>query len=384
MHYIDDILNMESYIINKVRSGLKPFIGVIILAVFTPLLTGCHDAPEYKDDLTGNFDALADIVGSRYCFFQEKGIDWQALCKDYRAKITPKTNQLELFEICSDLLDELQDGHVNLSSRFNTSYYRKWWSDYPQDFNLRTLQQYYLDFNYYTTSGISYKILDKNIGYMYYPSFSYSIGEVNLDYIFAILKDTDGLIIDIRNNGGGMLTNIQTLVGRFISKEIPGGYVRHKTGPEPDAFSDPYPLTYKPAGNGRVKYEGKPIIVLTNRSCFSAANNFVAVMKDLPNVLIVGARTGGGGGLPFSSELPNGWSVRFSACPMSDNDDRSIEAGIDPSPGCEVHAPETELAQGKDAILDFALSKLKPASGSKPALSPEDKRLPGCKLKTEN
>ena len=46
------------------------------------------------------------------------------------------------------MLDELKDGHVNLSSSFNTSYYRRWWSDYPQDFNFRTLQQYYLGFDY--------------------------------------------------------------------------------------------------------------------------------------------------------------------------------------------------------------------------------------------
>lgn len=88
------------------------------------VMAGCHEAPEYKDDPYGNFDALAAIVGERYCFFEEKGIDWEKLCRQYRAEIKPDMNQLELFDICSRLLDELQDGHVNLSSRFNTSYYR--------------------------------------------------------------------------------------------------------------------------------------------------------------------------------------------------------------------------------------------------------------------
>ena len=209
------------------------------------------------------------------------------------------------------------------------------------------------------TSGISYKMLTDEIGYMYYPSFSSGISSTSLDYILAILYDSKGLIIDIRNNGGGMLTNINTLVGRFIDRKTIGGYIRHKTGPAHDAFSDPYPIEYEPASDTKhVKYMGKPIIVLTNRSCFSAANDFVAVMKTLPNARIVGARTGGGGGLPFSSELPNGWSVRFSACPINDNDDRSTEFGIDPSPGCEVHCSDEELAAGKDAILDFAISLL--------------------------
>ncbi len=329
-------------------------MAVVIMALS---LSSCHDTPEYHNDYYGNFDALADIVGERYCFFAEKNIDWKQLCEQYRARITPETKYLELFRICSDLLDELKDGHVNLISYFNTSYYREWWSDYPQDFNLRTLQQYYLGFDYYQTSGISYKFIDEKIGYMYYPSFSSPISATSLDYILAILSKTEGLIIDIRNNGGGMLTNIETLVGRFIDKKTLGGYIRHKTGPEPDAFSEPYPIEYKPAADGHVKYKGK-IIVLTNRSCFSAANDFVAVMKSLPGVRIVGAKTGGGGGLPFSSELPNGWAVRFSACPITDPDDKPTEFGIDPSPGCEVHSPDEELAAGKDAILDFAIRLL--------------------------
>lgn len=334
-------------------------IGLVITVLTAAGLCSCHEAPEYQDDPYGNFDALAAIVGERYCFFKEKGIDWNEKCREYRSQIKPDTKQLELFQICSRLLDELQDGHVNLSSRFNTSYYRKWWSEYPQDFNLRTLQEYYLGFDYMQTSGISYKMLTEETGYMYYPSFSSGISAISLDYILAILKDSKGLIIDIRNNGGGLLTNINTLVGRFIRENTIGGYIRHKTGPAPDAFSDPYPIEYEAASETqRIKYLDKPIIVLTNRSCYSAANNFVAVMKTLPNVRIVGARTGGGGGLPFSSELPNGWAVRFSACPINDSADRSTESGIDPSPGCEVHCTDEELAAGHDAILDFAIALL--------------------------
>ncbi len=329
----------------------------IIFSSLLLFLTACHDTPDYKDDPIGNFDALADIVANRYCYFEEKGIDWKAVCAKHRAKVKPETSQIELFKIMSDLLDELQDGHVNLSSRFSTSYYRKWWSDYPQDFNLRTLQQYYLDFDYMSVSGMNYKMLPDSIGYIYCPSFSNQISETSLDYVFAVLYGVEkakGMIIDIRNNGGGLLTNINTLVGRFIDKEICGGYIRHKTAPEPKAFSEPYKITFKPADHTHIRYQG-PIIVLTNRSCYSAANNFVAVMKSLPNVRICGARTGGGGGLPFSSELPNGWAIRFSACPITDSEDKPTEFGIDPSPGYEVHCTEEELAQGKDAILDFAI-----------------------------
>ena len=56
---------------------------------------------------------------------------------------------------------------------------------------------------------------------MYYPDFSSGIGEGNLDNILAYLASCDGLIIDVRDNGGGFLTNVDKLVGRFITRANP-------------------------------------------------------------------------------------------------------------------------------------------------------------------
>jgi len=63
---------------------------------------------------------------------------------------------------------------------------------------------------------------------------------------------------------------------------------------------------------------------------FSATNSFVVRMKLAPNATVVGDKTGGGGGLPFSSEIPNGWMVRFSASPIFDANMQQTEWGIDP------------------------------------------------------
>lgn len=342
---------------------------ILLAATCSAVAAGCVDQPDYGRhpyDAYANFDVLAETVGNRYCFFADKDVDWDALCREYRAKITPETSQIDLFFIMSDLLDNLKDGHVNLVSEFNTSYYKKWWTDYPQDFDMRTLEEYYLGFGGMQTSGMRYAVMmPDSIGYIYYPSFSTPVGELNLDYVLAILQKTKGLIIDIRDNGGGLLTNVPTLVSRFIDRPVVGGYIRHKTGPGHNDFSEPFEFTYKPCGEKRVSYSG-PVAVLTNRSCFSAANDFVAVMKTLPQVEIIGARTGGGGGLPFSSELPNGWAIRFSASPINDPYDRPTEEGIDPTDGCEVHCDPVELAKGHDAILNFAIERMaaKAASGS--------------------
>ena len=192
---------------------------------------------------------------------------------------------------------------------------------------------------------------------MRYSSFSATIGEGNLDNILSTLALADGLIIDVRNNGGGILTNAETLVARFINERLLAGYISHKTGPAHNEFSTPYDYYIDPA-EGRIHWN-KPVVILTNRSTYSAANNFVSIMKQLPNVKVVGDTTGGGCGMPFTSELPNGWSVRFSAAPIYDAQMQLTEFGVEPSEGCKVDMEDSDRTQGIDTIIEKAFSVLK-------------------------
>ena len=54
------------------------------------------------------------------------------------------------------------------------------------------------------------------------------------------------------------------------------------------------------------------------------------MMRYVPNARIVGGVSGGGGGMPMSYEMPNGWMVRFSSVRMYDRDKKDIENGIVP------------------------------------------------------
>lgn len=320
-------------------------------------LTACHDMEEYTDDPRGNFEALWSILDEHYCFFDSKNVDWDKVHDTYSRRISDRMTREELFIVCADMLAELRDGHVNLSAPFNTSYYRAWWSDYPQNFNKRLIEESYFNFNYRQSSGMMYGLLENNIGYIYYESFSATVGEGNLDYALNFLAAARGLIIDIRDNGGGSLTNVETFVARFIDRPTLVGYISHKTGPGHDDFSEPYAITYNPAGPGRVRW-AKPVVVLTNRSTFSAANNFASVMKLLPGVRIAGATTGGGSGMPYSSEIPCGWSVRFSACSMLDANGVSTEGGVTPTEGCAVDMDPQDTLNGKDTMLEKAMELL--------------------------
>jgi C-terminal processing protease CtpA/Prc len=107
--------------------------------------------------------------------------------------------------------------------------------------------------------------------------------------------------------------------------------------------------------NQRVRFV-KPVVVLTNRSVYSAANDFVRTMKVLDNATIIGDRSGGGGGIPISFDLPNGWAVRLSATPMLDINFEHTEMGIEPDIKIDM-APDAEIT-GRDAILDKAIEYL--------------------------
>ena len=75
-------------------------------------------------------------------------------------------------------------------------------------------------------------------------------------------------------------------------------------------------------------------------------------MKCMPQCTVVGDHTGGGSGLPFTASLPNGWTVRFSACPTYDRDHNQTEFGLEPD--YNVSLTDEDFAKGKDTIIEFA------------------------------
>ena len=327
------------------------------IAIILAACCGCHPIEEFDNDPEGNFETLWRTVDEHYCFFSEKEIDWNTIHDRYRPLINDGMTSRELFLVCADMLEELRDGHTNLSSGFATSYYRKWWSDYPQNFDARLIQQYYFNFHYTQIGAWMYGILPQNVGYIRIPTFSSGLGHGNIDAVLSDLRTCLGLIIDVRDNGGGNLSNVQTLVEHFITNTVDVGYMTHKTGPGHGDFSEAYPINYEPAGANHVTWQ-KPVVILTNRSTFSAANHFVAVMSGLSGVTIAGATTGGGSGMPYSSELPCGWSVRMSAVSMLDADGNPTESGISPDQGCAVDLDPVDALNGVDTMLEFAIRKI--------------------------
>ena len=338
------------------RSVLNDKMFLLLTLFF--LLPSCitEDIPE--NNPRGNFEALWRIIDTKYCFLdyknKEYGLDWDEVYRRYSNRLTDDMTKKQLFQVLAEMLEELRDGHVNLVASHETSQYREWYDNYPANF-VDTIQRIYLGKDYKTVAGIKYQVLEDNIGYIYYGSFSSAIGESNLDEVLNELSICDGLILDIRNNGGGLLTLSDRIASRFTNEKILTGYLSYKTGPGHNDFSKPEPLYVEPATD-RVRWT-KPVAVLTNRRAFSSANDFAGKMKQMPQATLIGDKTGGGSGLPFSSELPNGWSVRFSASPMYDPDMNHTEFGIEPD--IHVNMTSEDMQKGLDTIIETARKHLK-------------------------
>lgn len=337
------------YVVYIFCIGIFCVIGISFSSCIREEISG--NTPE------ANFEALWRIIDEQYCFLDYKkevyGLDWDEVHERYAKRITADMGWENLFEVLSDMVNELRDGHVNLSSSLATSQYRMWFDSFPHNFS-DSIQRNYLGKDYVNSSGLTYQILENNIGYIYCESFSNGIGDGNLDQTLNQLAICDGLIVDVRDNGGGNLTTAQRLAARFTNEKVLVGYMCHKTGPGHSDFSTPKPVYINPS-NG-IRWQ-KKVVVLTNRRSYSSANDFVNSMGQFPNVIIVGDKTGGGSGLPFSSEIPCGWSIRFSAAPMFDPQMNQLEFGIDPDVKVDMSA--TDMQQGRDTMIEVACSLLK-------------------------
>ncbi|MDR1408405.1 MAG: S41 family peptidase [Tannerella sp.] len=327
-----------------------PVIGAIIVALS---LAGCEKTDVYTMDPETNFEALWRIIDEHYCFFEYKNVDWDEVHAKYGRQVSDTLDKYELFDLLGDMLSELKDGHTNLISSFDVARYWDWYENYPRNFN-ENIHNSYLGTDYKITGGAKYRRLaGDRIGYMYYGSFSSSISDSGLNEMFMYFKDCKGMIIDVRENGGGSLSYSERIASRFLDEDIVAGYIMHKTGPGHSDFSPLYPIELKPSQYTRWL---RPVVVLTNRHSYSATNDFVNKMRYLPQVVVMGDRTGGGSGLPFNSELPNGWRVRFSASPMLDVEKICTEDGIEPD--VRVIMQPDDIDKGRDTLIETAIDLL--------------------------
>jgi C-terminal processing protease CtpA/Prc len=253
------------------------------------------------------------------------------------------------------MLRELRDGHVNLKTSFDYGRNWSWKEDYPDNVNDNIINRNYLKNDYFITRALLNQWLRDSVGYIRYTSFGSPVSDADLDFVLERFKNAKGIIFDIRDNGGGSLMTVQRIMSRLIEKPIEGGYSLVKNGKGRNDYSPK--IVYKLKPYKKKKPFLKPVMLLVNRGCYSASTFFAGFMSLLPQVTLIGDKTGGGGGLPISTDLPNGWQARFSGTVTCLPNGFNIENGV--LPDIQVELSPKDEANGIDTIIERAIEEIK-------------------------
>ena len=331
-----------------------------------------------------NFEKLWETFQNRYPFFELRNVDWKKQYDTYRHKVSKLTTDDELFDILCEMLDPLDDGHVELKGTTGPGRRKRTFNPEPQprfrqEFSMREIRQFFKT-TQKTLSTKGFGQLEETAAWMLHYCRSGNVGYIRilelegvkkrklteaLDRITNDFNSLEGLIIDIRENPGGDDSTVVAIVNRFCDRKRTAFHRKTKTGPGDADFKPIKSWHIEP--QGLTQFTG-PIVLLSCDSVFSGAEVFALAMKQLPNVTMIGDDTNGIFSYQLEKKLPNGWRYRLSyqmyfsadmvcyegrGVPVDIrllNKKRDIENGVDPLISCALEVIETNkiLVGAKD------------------------------------
>jgi hypothetical protein len=339
--------------------GNKKTLSTFIV-LYLIILSGCQDLL-FEDKSKGpisTFDIFWKEVDRNYSFFLEAKVNWDSVYRSYRPLINEKTSKEELFQTFDVMLNLLNDAHTNVYTPMGTAGNAAYFSKFPTNPILADPSGSYFE-NYTDINRIfSYGTLhNSTAGYLRIKTFEGNKSDFEeVDQALKALKDRSGLIIDVRSNLGGIISNGEVVAGRFIDSDQVGYEYRVRNGERHTDFSPWY--TVITASNSIKLWKNKPVMILTNRQSFSATEWFVLLMDLAPKVQIVGDTTGGGGSVPITRELPNGWTLRISNTQTRLPSGRMFQ-GTGIYPDVPVWISKEDESNSIDTILEKAMELLR-------------------------
>ena len=199
------------------------------------------------------------------------------------------------------------------------------------------------------TPTVEWKTLDDGVGYVAISLF----GERTPSELEKALKDLKGqqirgLVLDLRNNPGGLLNTAVDVTGEFIGREIIL-HERKRDGTE---------KTYTSSMD--VIISETPIVVIVNENTASASEIVAGALRDVLNVPLVGKKTFGKGSVQLVYDLSDGSSLHVTVAQWFTPKHHQIH-GEGLSPDTEVGIDSGDQEQGSDPQLEEALGILKSA-----------------------
>lgn len=390
---------MKDKFINSNCSKSQLIILFKLFIFFGPLLLACRkESAEAKDTLIKNEQDFKSVfidfwsgVNRNYVMWDMDTTNWDQMRHTFlplftKLDIKKSSDHLLAVHYLKQMTKGLCDAHFAIQfeeqllrdSLINPSderlkqrpvYHRS----YPAGYFDLIAKQYLdkpfheADYNTDVQHQLRYKagLINENILYFRVNSFSiYRAYHSNnrgikilLDYVFENLTNPDmkGIILDLRDNLGGDLHDLNFFVGRFIDQPLHYGSSRYKSNNNRFDYTPWMPALIRPM-LGVKSFKGK-IVVLVNMYSVSMAELTAMALKALPNTIIVGERTRGANGLVSQEVDLNGGAFQISdfakvtmaSAVFKFKDDRLYE-GIGFPP--DIYVPHPTVLSNRDMQLE--------------------------------
>jgi carboxyl-terminal processing protease len=321
-----------------------------------------------------NFEELWQTFYNRYPFFQLRQVDWKEQYEIHRPKVTSGTSDDELFDIFCQMLDPLNDGHVELKVPATGTRKRRRFTPekktrFQQEFSDRQIAKLFKTSTRTLVAngfGPPQETKAWMLHYCRSPAFGYMrIVELEgiakrkltaaLDDVAHDFADSQGFIIDIRNCPGGDDSTAIAIINRFCDRKRVAFHRKTKIGPRDADFT---PLkTWHLEPRGDAQFTG-PIVLLTCDAVFSGGEAFALAIKQLPYVTIIGDHTNGIFSYQLEKTLPNGWRYCLSYQVYLSADMVCYE-GKGVPPDIVLLNTKADIKSGIDPLIVRALAVLK-------------------------
>ncbi|HMG33239.1 MAG TPA: S41 family peptidase [Blastocatellia bacterium] len=332
-----------------------------------------REAP--NDPLT-NFEVFAATFGAHHGFLKLRGVDWPAVTKTYRSKVSAQTKPEELFEIFRAMIEPLHDAHTFISaSGIKRGFGGKRTGTLvltaeEKKRTIEILETRYLESKLrdFCNGHLRYARLKGGAGYVRIDAFAGYVSKLGfdegaralegaLDEIMQDAQGLKGLVIDVRINGGGADPYGIQIASRLTSKAYVGFVKRARNDAQnPESWTAPQPSLVRVSD--RPRFLG-PVIELIGPDTVSAGETFtMALMGRLPQVVRIGENTQGVYSDVLVRRLPNGWRFGLPNEVFLTEQGKHFEAsGVPPDTRIPVFQ-KTDLDAGRDSALEKAIELL--------------------------
>jgi carboxyl-terminal processing protease len=194
--------------------------------------------------------------------------------------------------------------------------------------------------------SVKYRMLDDGFGYIRISQFQSKTAENMVAAVAELTKESDeplkGLVLDLRNNPGGVLNGAVAVSDAFLKK----GLIVYTEGRVNDSK-----LRFNATPDDIL--HNAPLVVLVNQGSASASEIVSGALQDHRRAIIVGSQTFGKGSVQTILPLSNGTAVKLTTARYFTPSGRSIQA--------EGIKPDIELEQVRVSAADGAFEPIKEA-----------------------